>query len=96
MRTNFSIALFSLMLVAFFAGPTEIFAHGGATGIVNGIVKERMEVMKSIGKMARGKAPLDNKKIARAAGKIADHSTRITTLFPKGSDQGVSEASPKI
>ena len=34
------------MLLAIYAAPTQLFAHDGAIGIV----EERMEVMKSIGK----------------------------------------------
>ena len=74
-------------------------AHMGATGIV----KERMELMKSIGKamksirkMADETAPLESAKVAGAAQEIADHGARIVALFPRGSAGRVSEASQKI
>lgn len=85
--------------LAILAGPTNLLAHGGAKGIV----KERMEAMKSIGKamkslgkMARGKVPLDTRKVEQAAGEIAAHGLRIPALFPMGSGHGVTEASPSI
>lgn len=91
--------LLSLTVVAVLAGSANLMAHGGAKGIV----KERMEVMKSIGKamksiskMARGKAPLDADKVAASARSIARHGQRIPAMFPKGSSQGVTEASPRI
>lgn len=96
MRTMISVVLIASTLLGFM-GITN--AHMGA----HGIVKERMELMKTIGKikksitkMARGKAPLDSAKVASAAKEMARHGARIGTLFPNGSDGGISEASPKI
>ncbi|MCV0425727.1 MAG: cytochrome c [Roseibium sp.] len=76
------------------------WAHGGATGIV----KERMDAMsdigrnvKSIGQMIKGVAPYDPVKIANAGGAIAVHGGEaLTELFPEGSLQSPSEASPAI
>ena len=91
----YTLLISSTLLV--FTGVTN--AHMGA----NGIVQERMELMKSIGKamkgirkMARGKVPLKSAKVASAAKEIAHHGARIGALFPQGSAGGVSEASPKI
>lgn len=60
-------------------------AHGGATGIV----KERMDVMSSIGKaskrlnkMARGKEPLDPETVRELADQMSEHAERIPSLFP--------------
>ena len=99
MRSINSVFLFLMMLLAGFIGPAHVSAHGGAKGVV----KERMEIMKSIAKdmksvskMARGKAPLDAEKIAKVASSIASHGERIPDLFPKGSGQGITEASPQI
>lgn len=96
MRRMISAVLISSTLLVF-TGITN--AHMGA----NGIVKERMELMKSIGKamksirkMAHGKMPLENARVAIAAKAIAHHGARIGTLFPEGSVDGVSEASLKI
>jgi cytochrome c556 len=89
-----------LAITLFILFPAALaMAHGGAKGIV----KECMELMKSVGKamkgiskMARGKAPLDSAKVATAARTIDRHGQRIPAMFPKGSDQGVTEASPNI
>ncbi|MEM9633963.1 MAG: cytochrome c [Pseudomonadota bacterium] len=76
------------------------WAHGGATGIV----KERMDAMsaigksvKSIGEMLKGKAPYDLVTIETASEAIAEHGgTALTNLFPEGSLQTPTEASPAI
>ena len=96
MRTVLSTLLLgSVWLI--FALPSD--AHMGAKGVV----KERMELMKSIGKnmktmsmMTRGKVSMDTATVIKSAGEIANHGARITSLFPKGSGHGVSEASPRI
>lgn len=74
-------------------------AHQGATGKV----KERMALMKDLGShmkamrpMARGETEIDAAAISNAANDIAHHAEMLTTLFPKGSGGGVSEASPMI
>lgn len=97
MRQRLPIILLAVFMSAAFAGPA--LTHSGAKGVV----KERMELMKSIGLamktiggMARGRVPLEGKKIVRAAAAIGHHGERITGLFPKGSGHGVSEASPEI
>ena len=86
-----------LMLIAAIAAP--VFAHEGAKGIV----KERMDVMKSIGaamktigKTIRGDTPFVGQEIEKAAAGIARHGARISQLFPAGSHDRVSEASPRI
>jgi cytochrome c556 len=96
MRTVLSTLVFSLALLLLTG---NINAHMGAKGVV----KERMEAMKSIGKamksmsrMARGKAPLDFATIELGARTILHHGRAIPSLFPKGSRSGVSEASPMI
>lgn len=76
------------------------WAHSGATGIV----KERMQLMKDIasdtkalGLAFRGKTPYDPAEIAAAAERIAEHAgTRLTALFPDGSNDHPSEASSEI
>lgn len=96
MQKNFSVLLMASALLALTG---SAMAHMGAKGIV----KERMEVMQAVGKamksvsgMARGKTPFDGQKVVKTAGEIAAHGQRIISLFPEGSGQGVSEASPKI
>jgi cytochrome c556 len=92
-------AFLGLFVLTISINSASVTAHGGAKGIV----KERMELMKDIGKamkslgaMGRGKAPLDSAKIKAAAGSIARHGQKIPALFPKGSSKGVTEASPRI
>jgi len=96
MRVVVSAILISSTLLVYM-GITN--AHMGAKGVV----RERMELMKSIGKtmkeirkMANGKMPLESAKVASAATAIAHHGGRIGALFPQGSVDDVSEASPKI
>jgi cytochrome c556 len=93
------VAFLGLFVLSLSVDPASVSAHSGAKGIV----KERMELMKDIGKamkslgaMARGKAPLDSAKVKEAAGSIARHGQKIPTLFPKGSSKGVTEAGPRI
>lgn len=74
-------------------------AHMGAKGIV----KERMQLMKSyaasmkaINLELRDMASVNYVLINAEANKIAESSQTIMELFPSGSGSGVSEASPKI
>ena len=75
-------------------------AHGGATGIV----KERMEAMKSLGEagkalaaMAKGETAFDADAVAAQARTMADHAGEtMTRLFPEGSLDAPSEALPVI
>jgi cytochrome c556 len=78
---------------------TIALAHEGATGVV----KERMDLMKSqqdamklIGEMAKGKTPFDAAKASEAAREIETTAKNIPKLFPEGSDGGQSEALPAI
>jgi len=96
MRVLLSLFL-AATAVSVLAGAAE--AHMGAKGIV----KDRMEVMKSFGaamksisRMARGKEAVDTARVAGVAKKIGDHSATLVGLFPAGSHGGVSQASPEI
>lgn len=76
------------------------FAHGGATGIV----KERMDAMSAIGKnmkavgqMLKTSPDVDPALVAKAGEAIAGHAgDALTELFPEGSLQKPTEASPAI
>lgn len=76
------------------------FAHGGATGIV----KERMDAMSAIGKnmkavgqMLKTSPDVDPALVAKAGEAIAEHAgDALTELFPEGSLQKPTEASPAI
>jgi len=78
----------------------EAIAHKGAKGVV----KKRMDAMKSIGdnmkaikKMLAGEQPYDAGKVKKAAGAIKSHAGKpLVKLFPKGSMQKPTEATPKI
>lgn len=77
----------------------EASAHGGATGVV----KERMELMKSMGDrmkkmgaMVKGKVTFDSASIAVNAQEIKQAAPEINNLFPEGSTQKPSEALPRI
>ena len=82
------------------ASTSLAFAHGGATGIV----KERMDLMASVGKsmktiteMFQGEKPYDAAIVRQAASFIGNHGgEQMTRLFPEGSIQGPSESLPAI
>ncbi|WP_051301711.1 c-type cytochrome [Sedimenticola selenatireducens] len=89
----FVLLLFGLFLLG------EASAHGGATGVV----KERMELMKSMGDqmkkmgaMVKGKETFDAASIAVSAQEIKQAAPEITHLFPEGSSHNPSEALPRI
>ena len=74
-------------------------AHSGATGIV----KQRMELMKSIadqmktiGKMIKGEENFDAQQVAEAAERIVSHAEKVPEMFPEGSNEAPSEALPAI
>ena len=77
-----------------------VYAHSGAEGIV----KERMMKMKTIGKamksmavMIRNKTSFDPDKARIHALTIKNHSGKaLTDLFPEGSLQQPTEAKPEI
>ena len=75
------------------------WAHGGATGIL----KERMDSMKSMGKamkglaaIVKGKAELTDEAIVRYGNALKMGATHIPEMFPEGTNQAPSEALPKI
>lgn len=75
-------------------------AHEGATGVV----KERMDAMKSIGQqvkimvpMLKGTLPYDPAQVEKSASIIENHSGEtFTAFFPEGSTHHPSEAMPDI
>lgn len=74
-------------------------AHEGATGIV----KERMDYMKSLGEaskaigaMYKGEAPYDGASLLSHAETLAARSDRLLDYFPEGSLEHPSEALPEI
>ncbi|MCW8944512.1 MAG: cytochrome c [Sedimenticola sp.] len=88
-----------LVVLALAMMPVALMAHGKATGIV----KERMELMKKIGKqmrsisiMKKGKIPFNAEKISNHAETISHSSSKIPALFPEGSLQKPTEALPAI
>jgi cytochrome c556 len=75
------------------------YAHGGATGVV----KERMDMMKSIsshmktvGDMVKGETAFDAGQVTLAAEAIAAHADGIPEKFPEGSLHDPSEALPSV
>ncbi len=74
-------------------------AHSGATGIV----KERMDSMKSIGSSMKAISKLDwsqpekaRNELRNSAETIRGHAAHIVKQFPAGSIKGPSEAIPAI
>jgi cytochrome c556 len=79
--------------------PATVAAHGGAKGVV----KERMDMMKSmaatmkaVNEMVRGKRPLDAATVRQGAKEMSGHATMLPKKFPKGSGHPPSEAKPEI
>ena len=85
-----------------FLGAGAVLAHRGATGIV----KERMEAMKAIGKamkalgaMAKGEAAFNAATVKTASKTIIGHAGDIDRMFPdndKSRKSHVTEAAPAI
>ena len=78
---------------------TPASAHEGATGVV----KERMDLMISIGKtmkalstIVRPGTQFDQKALTDAADQLTQKSERMLTLFPQGSSNPPSEARLEI
>lgn len=96
---------FALMTMIVVAVTTGVVCGANATAHekATGVVKERMEVMKSIGKamkglsaMAKGEATYDAAEVKTLATTIQTKSAEVPKLFPEGSLQPVSEALPAI
>ena len=86
-------------LIVILAGVGHGLAHVGATGIV----KERMDIMKSlkddmktISDMFRGRIPYSTAVVRENANRMKNHALDYERLFPPGSDKHPSEASPRI
>ena len=81
-------------------------ALGAGVAFAGDAVKERKELMKTVGKstklvaqMVKGQAPFDGAKAAEAMMAIAAVPDKYVTLFPEGTDTKSNpdtEASPKI
>jgi cytochrome c556 len=87
----------AVVLSAGFA--SAALAHSGATGVV----KQRMETMKSmgdtmkqLGAMMQGKQAFDAAIVAGRTSVMKQHAAELPKMFPKGSTQHPSEALPKI
>jgi cytochrome c556 len=85
----------SLSTIVLLLSLSFAWAHGGATGIV----KVRMDSMKSIGaemkkmaQMIQGKSTFDAKVGAVSAREISGHGEKVPQLFPKNSNPNPSEA----
>jgi cytochrome c556 len=93
MNTKYIVAV----VVAVSALPFVSFAHEGATGVV----KERMELMETMGKQFKeiGQRVQSNRNlpsIGERAAKIQELSEKIPDVFPSGSLDRPSEATPTI
>ncbi len=92
--------LVGAVIAAFGAG--GVLAHSGATGII----KERMDAMKaigasmkSLGAMAKGEKPFDEKQVKTASETIIGHAGKIDEMFPdtqKSRKGHLTEAAPAI
>ena len=93
------LKIVALVLIPTFLTTSEILAHEGATGVV----KERMESMKSvaqsmkrINKALRSSSNIDRAAIKREAAAITKRALEFPEKFPAGSEGGASEAKPEV
>ena len=99
MKYNLNIALFACIAMSALFLNSSSWAHGGATGVV----KERMESMKAMGKamkglaaMAKGKAEITDEALKEYGNILKKGATHIPEMFPKGTNDAPSEALSKI
>jgi len=81
-----------LLIAAFTA---HSLAHEGAKGVVKkrmDLMKSQQKAMKVIGDMAKGEKRFDAAKAAKAAHDLEETTKQIPELFPKGSNGHPSEA----
>ena len=93
------MALGLSLAVALGGTASLVYAHSGAEGVV----KERMELMKDMGDamkvmgaMFKGQVPFKPAVVAEKAGFLAEHAKMIPDMTPKGSNDHPSEALPII
>ncbi|MDJ0834437.1 MAG: cytochrome c [Gammaproteobacteria bacterium] len=91
------LTLMAFLLTWF--GLNQATAHKGATGIV----KERMDLMKQVGKdmkslkaMVRGNTAYDPQLVGRISSSLGEAAKQIPGQFPEGSLQHPTEARPQI
>ena len=91
-----SIFLFSSVLLY---NVLDVAAHSGAKGVV----KMRMDTMKSIGAQMKKMSAIvkdpsmfDAKLVSSTAKELTQHAAKIPDLFPKGTNQKPSEAKNEI
>ena len=76
-----------------------VWAHSGATGVVAtrmDAMKDMGKQMKSLAQMIRGQGEFDRQAAQRAAAAVAAHADDIPKLFPAGSLNHPSEATPAV
>lgn len=78
---------------------SPVTAHSGASGMV----KHRMELMKSLGSsmkslaaMFQGKTAYNPSEVQQISVSVGEHAKKIPNMFPKGSDKHPSEAKATI
>ena len=94
------LSVAAVMSVADLPGGAAVQAHSNATGVV----KERMDLMKSLGgevkelaRMFKGETPYDPRAVAASAKRIENLSGgHMLRLFPDGSTDAPSEAKADI
>ncbi len=94
-RTGIAAALALSLSIA----STPVLAHKGAHGVVKQRMKEMMRMEKRlrlINAMAAGRATFDARAVRERARIIREHAARIPELFPPGTHEHPSEASPII
>ena len=95
LRIPFIVLIIPLLLIV--CGMA--LAHSGATGIVKhrmDLMKSIAEQMKTVGKMIKGEDDYDADQVANAARIIVDHAEKVPEMFPEGSVGAPSEALPAI
>ncbi|MFM1813904.1 MAG: hypothetical protein RLZ98_599 [Pseudomonadota bacterium] len=96
LRKKIAICLVTILATLF---SLHAMAHQGATGIV----KERMELMKSIaasmktlGRMFKGETAYEPDVVRKEAAAMEKRAVQMLSMFPKGSNQHPTEATPEV
>ena len=89
-RVGLALAALSVVLVG------SAFGQDDPIAARKQLMKANNEASKTAFQMVKGTTPFDATAAAAAMNKIADNMETFPTLFPEGSDQGDTSASPDI
>ena len=90
-------SIFPVLAACVVAGfSATVLAQADVIAERKGLMRANGAAAKTASEMISGAQPYDAAKAAEAAGVIAEDLRKFPTLFPEGSDQGDTSASPAI